>query len=265
MDCAFVPPLAARASVQRSISPCARPLAANTRHRPRQGPLVAAAAQPGHWARVAIGVVGFTLGTVLPGFRGTKDGAPGFPSAGPAPVVAAVTIEVPVFKADGSLPLPALGIKQEEYVSHRELARRKTTQYSEAEEEIMELEEDQFETQWFHDLQVMWAALASVGGIVVLYKGGVLWEKWIHEQEQKDMEEEIELTGTFIDPRAVRKDEDAEDDGKKKKKKKGGEGPDGNSQSPSNGSNGSDPDSSPPDSDLPTGGIDALERLFGKS
>ena len=139
----------------------------------------------------------------------------------------------------------------------------------------MELEEDQFENQWFHDLQVMWAALASVGGIMVLYKGGVLWEKWIQEQERKDMEEEIELTGTFIDPRAVRKDEDADDKGKKKSKNNNTNGgtddknPDTNPSSPSNSGgpsgSGGGPDANPPDADLPTGGIDALERLFGKS
>jgi hypothetical protein len=148
------------------------------------------------------------------------------------------------------ITLGALGIRQEDFLSHRELSKLKTTQYSEAEEEIMELEEDEVENKWFHDLQVMWAGIASVGGIMVLYRGGVLWERWIVEQERKDREEEIELTGTFIDPRAVRKEEGGEDDDAAKKKKGGGDGP----------------DDSPPDADdLPPGGIDALEKLFGKS
>jgi hypothetical protein len=166
--------------------------------------------------------------------------------------VAAEQLAVPVIDGNSSgIPLGALGIKQEDYLSHRELSKLKTTQYSEAEEELMELEEDELENKWFHDLQVMWAGLASVGGIMVLYKGGVLWEKWIQEQERKDMEEEIELTGTFIDPRAVRKAEDEDDDNNDS----GGKG----------GKDDSDPDSPPETDDLPPGGIDALEKLFGKS
>lgn len=145
-----------------------------------------------------------------------------------------------------AIPLEALGIKKEEYVGERELRRRKTTRYSEAEQEIMELEEWEVATQWFRDLQFFWAALASLGGIYVLYKGGVMWENWIQEQERKDMEEEIELTGTFIDPRAVRKDEDGEQ----------GQGRGKNKAPPKKGD---DPDS-PPASDR-----DSLEKLFGKS
>lgn len=166
--------------------------------------------------------------------------------------------EAVVISAREAVPLPALGIKRDDFVSERELRRRKTTQYSEAEEEIMELEEWEVATQWFRDLQMTWAALASVGGIFVLYKGGVMWEKWIQEQEQKDMEEEIELTGTFIDPRAVRKDED--DDGSAKK---GGSGK-SDDKGPS-GSTSDDPEVPPNSSDYPPDGLDSLEKLFGKS
>ena len=155
--------------------------------------------------------------------------------------------------ATGPIPLRALGIKRDDYVSDRELRRRKTTQYSEAEEEIMELEEYEVATQWFRDLQRMWAGVASVLGIFVVYKGGVLWERWIQEQEKKDMEEEIELTGTFIDPRAVRKDEDEEDEGKKDGGKDKGEGPEDQPK---------EPEGTP---ENPSGGIDNLEQLFGKS
>lgn len=116
----------------------------------------------------------------------------------------------------------------------------------------MELEEWEVDTQWFRDMQTMWAAIFSIGGIFVLYRGGVMWENWIKEQEQKDMEEEIELTGTFIDPRAVRKDED--DNGKDK-------GTD--SKKPPSGDK---PDEGSGDGDLQQGGdIESLEKLFGKS
>lgn len=209
-----------------------------------------AALIPPAWAKVAVGVAGVFAGSVFPNL------VSGRPSTKLAPFVeaslAAEKVTVPVLNGnEGGIPLNALGIKQEDFLSHRELSKLKTTQYSEAEEELMELEEDDLENKWFHDLQVMWAGLASVGGIMVLYKGGVLWEKWIQEQERKDMEEEIELTGTFIDPRAVRKPEDEDDESDDPEAK---------------GKNGSgDPDSPPETDDLPPGGLESLEKLYGKS
>lgn len=161
---------------------------------------------------------------------------------------------VNVIRVGGSeeIPLKALGIKQSDYLSERELRLRKTTQYSEAEQEIMELQEYEMATKWYRDLQRLWAGLASVAGIYVLYKGGVLWERWIQEQERKDMEEEIELTGTFISPRAVRKDDDEDD--KKQRKGKG------------KGSGGGDDDGKPPVvGDSPPGGIQSLEKLLGNN
>ena len=159
-----------------------------------------------------------------------------------APPVEAATV---VKTTDGGMPLSALGVRRDQYVSERELRRRKTTQYSEAEEEIMELEEWEIETQWFKNLQALWAAIASCAGIYVLYRGGVMWENWIKEQEKKDMEEEIKLTGTFIDPRAVRKDED--DDPKPNQKRPN------NPKKPD-----SDGGDNPPS-------VDSLNKLFGQS
>lgn len=204
------------------------------------------------WLRVAVIAAGSLTGSVL-----------GFPSKDmpfkPVRETHAVTSRVASPGTD-KIPLEALGIKRDDYLSDRELRRRKTTQYSEAEEEIMELEEYEFATQWFRDLQITWAALASVMGIFVLYKGGVLWERWIQEQEKKDMEEEIELTGTFIDPRAVRKDEDEDDTGKKGEGEEKGEGDKGTSKGPEDKPKG--PEDSP---DTSSGGLDSLEQLFGKS
>jgi hypothetical protein len=226
----------------------------STAHAPRAE--VRAALAPPKWVRVAVGIAGFTVGALFPSFP-VKQRTDALFSVQP-PVAAAMadeTMQVPVFKGNSPLPLSVLGIRQEEFMSARELKSPKTTQYSEAEEEIMELEEDEVENAWFHNLQMLWAGLASVGGIVVLYKGGVLWERWIQEQERKDMEEEIELTGIFIDPRAVRKEEDGDGD-----QKKGSNGDKGGAD-PS----GSDNPDAPPDSEMPPDSIDSLERMFGKS
>lgn len=201
------------------------------------------------WFRVALLAAGAAVGGVV---RPTRPQLPG--SFQPtAPVHAAVVDAPPTFTQSGtgtSINITKLGIKRDDFLSERELRRRKTTQFSEAEEEIMELEEWEVDTQWFRDLQMLWAGIASIAGMFVLYKGGVMWENWIKEQEQKDMEEEIELTGTFIDPRAVRKEED-EEDKEEKDDKKTDKGPD---PGPTSGD-----DQGPPD------GLESLEKIFGKS
>ena len=199
-----------------------------------------------NWAHVALAAAGITIGSWI---------SPPRSKLGPVREASAVVAQHVRPTGGGPIPLEVLGIKQEDFLSDRELRRRKTTQHSEAEEEIMELEEYEVETQWFRDLQRCWAAFASVGGIYVLYKGGVLWERWIQEQERKDMEEEIELTGTFIDPRAVRKD-DGEDPNPKRGKNK-----------PSPGKGGPNGDSGPQSrpGDGSSGGIDALEKLLGSN
>lgn len=168
------------------------------------------------------------------------------------------TVAMTSAPASDGISLDELGIKRDDYMSERELRRRKTTQFSEAEQEIMELEEWEVNTQQSRDLRMFWTALASIGGIFVLYKGGVMWENWIKEQERKDMEEEIELTGTFIDPRAVRKD-DEENPGKGPSKK-----PPGDGGKPGKGPSGSDFGKGS-DDEWKQGDVESLEKLFGKS
>lgn len=96
----------------------------------------------------------------------------------------------------------------------------KTVAYNEAELEIMELEDLQQLDGWRQGLKLGVSLGVSATGLAILYKGGVLWERWIKEQEKKDMEDEIELTGTFIAPSAVRLAEEEEAAAKKKKKRK---------------------------------------------
>ncbi|KAI0563232.1 hypothetical protein FGB62_44g116 [Gracilaria domingensis] len=204
-----------------------------------------------NWMQMAIVMAGTTMGSSNLSNSRTF-------SFNPARPVHAATVDAAQNRSNQPIPLEMLGVKREDYLGERELRRRKTTQLSEAEQEIMELEEWEVATQWFRNLQALWAALASVGGIFLLYRGGVMWENWIKEQERKDMEEEIKLTGTFIDPRAVRKDEEKKD-GKKRNKPKKDDSASGPSAGPSA------PSKDPSDGDLPPGGIDSLEKLFGNS
>lgn len=201
------------------------------------------------WLRMAVIAAGGVSGSLIGAVNLSQK------SFDPAPPTIAATPSILSAKPLKKIPLEALGIKQEDFVGERELRRRKTTKLSEAEEEIIDLEEWELETQWYRTMQFVWAATASIGGMYVLYRGGVMWENWIREQEKKDMEEEIELTGTFIDPRAVRKPEDEDEDekGKGSEKKPAGDSPSGSGPENSEGG------------DTTSGGIDSLEKLFGQS
>lgn len=207
-------------------------------------------AQPARpsWLRIAVIAAGAVVGTNF---------TPRSPdhnqmTVSPSQIIRVDSTHAAERTAGDPIPLRALGIKPEDFLSERELRRPKTTQFSEAEQEIMELEEWEVHTQDFRNYQAMWAAIASVMGIFVLYKAGVMWENWIREQERKDMAEEIELTGTFIDPRAVRKDEDDESEGPSKGKggKDKGKDPTGSGEG---------------DKDVTQNDLDSLEKLFGKS
>eukprot|EP00171_Calliarthron_tuberculosum_P005032 IDg5032t1 len=196
------------------------------------------------WARIAVAAVGIATGGAM--------NMGGIARRGEFRILEPARADIPTkalqVGGNESIPLRALGIKETDYLSERELRLRKTTQYSEAEQEIIELDEYEVSTKWFRNLQALWGGLASVAGILLVYKSGVLWERWIQEQERKDMEEEIKLTGTFISPRAVRKD-DEDDDNTKKGKGKGNGSPDDDGKPPVVG-------------DSPPGGIQSLEKLL---
>eukprot|EP00282_Hemiselmis_andersenii_P025254 CAMPEP_0171997220 /NCGR_PEP_ID=MMETSP1041-20130122/564_1 /TAXON_ID=464988 /ORGANISM="Hemiselmis andersenii, Strain CCMP439" /LENGTH=113 /DNA_ID=CAMNT_0012650467 /DNA_START=222 /DNA_END=563 /DNA_ORIENTATION=+ len=70
------------------------------------------------------------------------------------------------------------------------------------EEEIREIEDEEFRYRNWKNAQVGIAIGGSGIGMWFAYKGLHVWEKWMNEQEQKDIEEEIEMTGTYIDPGA---------------------------------------------------------------
>ncbi|GAB0494046.1 hypothetical protein MMPV_005336 [Pyropia vietnamensis] len=118
------------------------------------------------------------------------------------------------------IDLSKLGIKYDDLINDQVLMSDKTVSYNEAEMEIMELEDLQELDGWRQGLKLGMSLGVSATGLAILYKGGVLWERWIKEQEKKDMEDEIELTGTFIAPSAVRLAEEEEAAAKKKKKRK---------------------------------------------
>jgi len=132
-----------------------------------------------------------------------------------------------------TIDLGKLGIKYDDLINDRVLMSDKTVAYNEAELEIMELEDLQQLDGWRRGLKLGVSLGVSATGLAVLYKGGVLWERWIKEQEKKDMEDEIELTGTFIAPSAVRLAEEEEAAAKKKKKRKNkNKGKDGGGDKP---------------------------------
>jgi hypothetical protein len=99
---------------------------------------------------------------------------------------------------DGNL----LGIKREDIFNEKFLFSNRTTQNTEIESEIEEIEDDEFRYSAWKNSQVGLTVGGSALSIWFAYKGLNVWEKWMKEQEQKDIEEEIEMTGTYINPGA---------------------------------------------------------------
>jgi len=95
-----------------------------------------------------------------------------------------------------------LGIKREDIFNEKFLFSNRTTQKTEIESEIEEIEDDEFRYSAWKNSQVGLTVGGSAVSMWFAYKGLNVWEKWMKDQEQKDIEEEIEMTGTYINPGA---------------------------------------------------------------
>jgi hypothetical protein len=95
-----------------------------------------------------------------------------------------------------------LNIKQEDIINDSFLFSHKTTEPSEIEAEIQEIEDDEYRYRTWKNTQIGLALGGSAIGMWFAYKGLNVWEKWMKDQEQKDIEEEIQMTGTYINPGA---------------------------------------------------------------
>lgn len=98
--------------------------------------------------------------------------------------------------------LSNLRIIKEDIIDENFLFSKNTTQKTKIESEIDEIEDDEFRYKNWRNTQIGLAIGGSGVGMWFAYKGLNAWEKWMKEQEQKDIEEEIEMTGTYINPGA---------------------------------------------------------------
>jgi hypothetical protein len=104
----------------------------------------------------------------------------------------------------GSIVIDAneLDLKREDIFDDNFLFSPDTTKRTEIEIEVDQIEDDEYKYSTWRNTQMGLTVGGSACGIWFAYKGLTVWEKWMKDQEQKDIEEEIKLTGTYIDPGA---------------------------------------------------------------
>mmetsp|Transcript_33808 Transcript_33808/g.67644 ORF Transcript_33808/g.67644 Transcript_33808/m.67644 type:complete len:215 (-) Transcript_33808:3545-4189(-) len=95
-----------------------------------------------------------------------------------------------------------LNLKREDIFNENFLFSPQTTTNSEVEMEIEEIEDDEYRYSAWKNTQIGLAVGGSALGMWFAYNGLNAWERWMKEQEKKDIEEEIEMTGTYINPGA---------------------------------------------------------------
>uniref|UniRef100_A0A7S3EHF5 Uncharacterized protein n=1 Tax=Rhodosorus marinus TaxID=101924 RepID=A0A7S3EHF5_9RHOD len=143
------------------------------------------------------------------------------------------------------------------YENKRQLSNRKMTEYSGAQQELIELDTE-WEQLWYIRF-LQYAIVICVVPAVGLSAAGLgkLFEAWTKAQEAAEREEEIKLTGTYSSPATVRK-ENVEEEDKKEDDESSPDDKDEGSEGPS-----------PTDDGGPAPGDDEarekLEQLFGKS
>jgi hypothetical protein len=109
---------------------------------------------------------------------------------------------IPTPSNASEINLSNLRITKEDIIDENFLFSKNTTQKTNIEIEIDEIEDDEFRYKNWRNTQIGLAIGGSGVGMWFAYKGLNAWEKWMKEQEQKDIEEEIEMTGTYINPGA---------------------------------------------------------------
>mmetsp|Transcript_37929 Transcript_37929/g.89415 ORF Transcript_37929/g.89415 Transcript_37929/m.89415 type:complete len:227 (+) Transcript_37929:33-713(+) len=96
----------------------------------------------------------------------------------------------------------SLNLKREDVFNENFLFSPLTTKSSEVEMEIEEIEDDEYRYSAWKNTQIGLAVGGSALGMWFAYNGLNAWERWMKEQEKKDIEEEIQMTGTYINPGA---------------------------------------------------------------
>uniref|UniRef100_A0A7S1TL86 Uncharacterized protein n=1 Tax=Erythrolobus australicus TaxID=1077150 RepID=A0A7S1TL86_9RHOD len=122
-------------------------------------------------------------------------------SAAPPSAVSAAAFAAPGALSDRDLDL-------EHYVSQRFVRSGRVAKYSEAEEEIFEIDDLAHEFRWMSAIQAVYAGILAFVGLFTLKTVGRLWDLFLKGQEDREMEEEMRLTGRFIDTRAARLNEE---------------------------------------------------------
>ncbi|KAA8492339.1 hypothetical protein FVE85_3777 [Porphyridium purpureum] len=165
-----------------------------------------------------------------------------------------------------SVPIEQLGINKEEFIGERFIKSKKLLKYSEAEEEILHLEDMEMDSTWMRSARLTGLAVFVAGGMTVMGGTGKIWDTFAASQEEKEREEELRITGRFIDTTANRMDEDEKLKKKAEQRKRleeqfssiesddAGESPKEKKSGPSE-----------PPGASPSGGVDfsALDRLLG--
>lgn len=128
------------------------------------------------------------------------------------------------------IDLGELGFKVSDILDEKYLFAPSTTKRSETQIELEELEDEDIRYGGRAKLIKALQLGAACGTLVLLKNAFTRWEQWMKEEEQRAIEEEVERTGTFIDPEVPREDLErkktsdgtAAQDKKKRKKKDDG-------------------------------------------
>lgn len=95
-----------------------------------------------------------------------------------------------------------LRITREDMLNEKFLFSHKLIQNSSVENDIQEIEDEEYNYKNWRNSQIGLAIGGSILGMWFTFKGLNAWEKWMKDQEQKDIQEEIKMTGRYIHPSA---------------------------------------------------------------
>jgi hypothetical protein len=116
------------------------------------------------------------------------------------------SVSVPAQSDPSVIDLGKLGYALSDFVDMKKLFAPELAERTETQMELEEIEDDEVQKATVLTVRRVVQSIGAVVATYLVYIGSRRWEEWMREEERLATEQEISLTGTYIDPAVPRED-----------------------------------------------------------
>lgn len=115
-------------------------------------------------------------------------------------------VSVPVQSPSSEINLGDLGYSVSDFIDKKKLFSPELAERTETQLELEEIEDEEVQKARGVTVRRFVQTVGTLVAAYLVYVGSRRWEEWMHEEERLATEQEISLTGTYIDPAVPRED-----------------------------------------------------------